>query len=144
MRPSRVKVLLRIIGKAYRPDRDPAGASGQGRAFRMPSSSGEDRRVSPVFRSRRRRRWAFLCVAARRQAAGPHAPRFSLDVTPGDGTGRFLRWIDGEWAGGDQIDLTATIVVRDADLVIRSDHQPAQPTRFTMSRGNKADFTATC
>lgn len=71
------------------------------------------------------------------------ARRFSLSVTPSDGPGTYLRWLDGEWAGGDQISGTAIFVVRDTDGAIRSDHQPP-PVRFTMRRGTEANFTAAC
>lgn len=73
-----------------------------------------------------------------------HARRFSLSATPGARPGSYLRWLSGEWAGGDQISITATLVVRDADGAIRSDHQPSKPVRFTMSRGTKANFSAAC
>ncbi|MGH3388659.1 MAG: hypothetical protein ACRDOO_07260 [Actinomadura sp.] len=63
------------------------------------------------------------------------ARRFSLSAIPGDPPGRYLRWLEGEWAHGDQIGITATLVVKDADRAIRSEHQPAQPVRFTMRRG---------
>jgi hypothetical protein len=229
VRLSTVKVLLQIIGGAYRPDREPAAAPGQGQDVRTPFfPSGKGGQGSPASRPRRRKKWVYLvlltgliivglavpyvghallnpwaisltgqptltgywqgevvfapgdqrrvvidlrsdpgrggcpdcspidgdlrvCARARPmtyrftgKVQGRHARRFSLSVTPGDRAGIYLRWLDGEWAGGDQIGLTATLVVRDADGAIRSDHQPAQPARFTMRRGNKANFTATC
>ncbi|MGI8330453.1 hypothetical protein ACRYCC_10860 [Actinomadura scrupuli] len=73
-----------------------------------------------------------------------HARGFRLSVSPGETGGRYLRWFDGTWPGGDQISVSATILVIDADGVSRSDHQPAQPVRFAMRRAAKADFTAAC
>lgn len=72
------------------------------------------------------------------------ASRFHLDVTPGDAPGRYLRELKGQWAGGDQIGITATLMVRDPDGASRSDHQPTEPVRFTMRRGTEADFNAAC
>jgi hypothetical protein len=75
---------------------------------------------------------------------GYHARHFSLNISPGETAGRYLRWFDGAWPGGDQINASATIVVIEADGGSRSDHQPAEPVRFTMHRAAKADFTAAC
>jgi hypothetical protein len=65
------------------------------------------------------------------------ARRFSLSATPGDPPGSYLRWLEGEWAHGDRLGITAKLVVRDADRAIRSANQPAQPVRFTMRRGER-------
>jgi hypothetical protein len=73
-----------------------------------------------------------------------HARRFELSVSPGQTAGRYLRWFDGTWPGGGQIDVSAMILVIDADGASRSDHQPTQPARFTMHRAAKAALTAAC
>jgi hypothetical protein len=63
------------------------------------------------------------------------ARHFLLSATPGEPPGTYLRWLEGEWAHGDRLGITARLVVKDSDRAIRSENQPAQPVRFTMRRG---------
>lgn len=70
--------------------------------------------------------------------------RFLLGITPGESGGRYLRTIDGQWPGGDQIDVAAKISVLDADRVWRSNHQPKRSEHLVMHRTSKANFKAGC
>jgi hypothetical protein len=56
VRLSTIKVLLKTIGGAYRPDREPAVAPGQG----QDDSSGKGGQGSPASRPRRRKKWLYL------------------------------------------------------------------------------------
>ena len=57
--------------------------------------------------------------------------------------GTHLGEIDGSW-DGDRLEIRLIPLVVDADLAVRSDHQPDEPTVFEMHRTTKAVFAAAC